>query len=176
MLIFYASLGQIQAHELNDNIYSSTFTGTSFVVQCKESTCQHRRPEFNPLVRKIFWRRKWQPTLKFLPEKSHGQRSLVGYSPWGCKKSDKTEWPILLLPANNRCSTLKDPDISSNPKPWCQFQHKENYIYHSTSGVVLRWQRNRMGRPLSSPQIHQKIIWMLSNFWTLVEDTWHPER
>ena len=34
---------------------------------------------------------KWQPTPVFLPEKSHGQRSLVGYSPWGCKESDMTE-------------------------------------------------------------------------------------
>ena len=38
------------------------------------------------------WRRKWQPTPVFLPEKSHGQRSLVSYSPWGCKESDTTEW------------------------------------------------------------------------------------
>ena len=30
-------------------------------------------------------------TLVFLPEKSHGQRNLVGYSPWGCKESDMTE-------------------------------------------------------------------------------------
>ena len=37
------------------------------------------------------WRRKWQPTPVFLPGKSHGQRSLVGYSPWGCKESDTTE-------------------------------------------------------------------------------------
>ena len=37
------------------------------------------------------WRRKWQPTPVFLLEESHGQRSLVGYSPWGCKKSDITE-------------------------------------------------------------------------------------
>ena len=37
------------------------------------------------------WRRKWQPTPIFLPGKSHGQRSLVGYSPWGCKESDMTE-------------------------------------------------------------------------------------
>jgi len=36
-------------------------------------------------------RRKWQPTLVFLPGKSHGQRSLVGYSPWGCKELDTTE-------------------------------------------------------------------------------------
>ena len=38
------------------------------------------------------WRRKWQPTPIFLPGKSHGQRSLVGYSPWGSKESDTTEW------------------------------------------------------------------------------------
>ena len=37
------------------------------------------------------WRRKWQPTPVFLPGKSHGQRSLVGYSPWGRKESDMTE-------------------------------------------------------------------------------------
>ena len=34
---------------------------------------------------------KWQPTPVFLPEKFHGQRSLVGYSPWGPKESDMTE-------------------------------------------------------------------------------------
>ena len=60
----------------------------------KESTWQcrrRRRHGFDPWVRKIPWRRKWQPTLVFLPGKSQGQRSLVGYSPWGCKESDTTE-------------------------------------------------------------------------------------
>ena len=37
------------------------------------------------------WRRKWQPTPVFLPGESHGQRSLVGYSPQGRKESDTTE-------------------------------------------------------------------------------------
>ena len=37
------------------------------------------------------WRRKWQPTLIFLPGKSRGQRNLVGYSPWGHKESVTTE-------------------------------------------------------------------------------------
>ena len=37
------------------------------------------------------WRRKWQPTPVFLPAKSHGQRSLASYSPWGHKESDTTE-------------------------------------------------------------------------------------
>ena len=37
------------------------------------------------------WRRTWQPTPVFLPGEFHGQRSLVGYSPWGCKESNTTE-------------------------------------------------------------------------------------
>ena len=49
------------------------------------------RPGFNPLVGKIPWRRKWQPTPLFLPGKSHGQGSLVGYSPRGCRELDTTE-------------------------------------------------------------------------------------
>ena len=43
------------------------------------------------LVWKIPSSRKWQPTLIFLPEKSHGKRSVTGYSPWDCKQSDMTE-------------------------------------------------------------------------------------
>ena len=46
---------------------------------------------FNPWVMKIPWRRKWQPTSVFLPEKPHEQRSLAGYSPWSCKELDTTE-------------------------------------------------------------------------------------
>ena len=52
---------------------------------------RHRRHEFNPWVRKIPWRRAWQPTSVFLPEKSHGQRSLAGYSPKVSKELDTTE-------------------------------------------------------------------------------------
>ena len=39
------------------------------------------------------WRRKWQPIPVVLPGKSYGQRSLVGYCPWGHKESDMIEWP-----------------------------------------------------------------------------------
>ena len=52
----------------------------------KESICQCRRCKFSPWVRKIPWRRRWQPTPVFLPGNSHGWRSLAGYSPWGRKK------------------------------------------------------------------------------------------
>ena len=46
-----------------------------------------RRNRFDPWVWKILWRRAWQPTLVFLPGKSHGQRSLAG----SYKESDTTE-------------------------------------------------------------------------------------
>ena len=65
------------------------FPGGS-VVKKKKSSCQYKRHRFDPWVRKIPWKRKWQPTPIFFPEKSHGQRSLMCYSPWGCKESDMT--------------------------------------------------------------------------------------
>ena len=46
---------------------------------------------FDPWIGKIPWREAWQPTPVFLPGESHGQRSLVRYSPWGCKELDMTE-------------------------------------------------------------------------------------
>ena len=46
---------------------------------------------FDPWVRKILWRRKWQPNPVLLPGKSHGWSSLVGHSLWGSKESDTTE-------------------------------------------------------------------------------------
>ena len=62
------------------------------MVKKKKKVClQCRRPGFNPWVGKIPWRRKWQPTPVFLSGKSHGQRSLAGYSPWGHKELDTTE-------------------------------------------------------------------------------------
>ena len=47
-------------------------------LQCR----RHKRHRFDPWVGKTPWRRAWQPTPVFLPGESHGQRSLVGCSPW----------------------------------------------------------------------------------------------
>ena len=58
----------------------------------KEPTClcrKHKRRRFDPRVKKIPWRRARPPTPVFLPGESHGQRSLVGYSPQSHKESDK---------------------------------------------------------------------------------------
>ena len=64
------------------------------LVVKKESACQcrsSRRCGFDPWVGNIPWRKPWQPTPVFLLRKFHGQRSLVDYSPWGCKDLDMTE-------------------------------------------------------------------------------------
>ena len=63
-------------------------SGKEFTCRCRRC----RRWSFSPWVGKISWSRKWQPIPIFLPGKFHGQRSLVGYSPWGGTQSDTTEW------------------------------------------------------------------------------------
>ena len=60
----------------------------------KEPACQCggcKRCSFDPWVRNIPWRRKWQSTPVFLPGEFHGQRSLASYSPWARKESDMNE-------------------------------------------------------------------------------------
>ena len=72
----------------------SNFHSLTLSASGKESACQCRRRkkhEFDTWVRKILWRRKWQPTPVFLPGELHGQRSLVSYSSLGLKELDTTE-------------------------------------------------------------------------------------
>ena len=59
--------------------------GLPWWLSAKEPTCQCRRHEFNLRVRKIPWKRKWQPNPVFLPRKYHVQRNLAGCSSWGHK-------------------------------------------------------------------------------------------
>ena len=69
-----------------------TQCGRPWWLSGKGSACACRRPGLDPWVKKILWRRKWQPIPVFLPGKFHGERSLVGYSPCGHKESDMTKW------------------------------------------------------------------------------------
>ena len=78
----------------------------------KESGSQCRRYRFDPWIQKIAWRRKWQPTPVLLPRQFHGQRSLVGYSPWGRQEFDTMEhWaqPIIWINVekHERCPFLR---------------------------------------------------------------------
>ena len=63
----------------NEGLWSLNFINLAACLPAVQET------RFDPLVRKILWRRKWQSTPVSLPGKSHGQRSLVGCSPWACR-------------------------------------------------------------------------------------------
>ena len=81
----------------------------------KESACQCRSLRtlrFDPWVGKIPWKRKWQPTLVFL--KSHRQRSLAGYSPWGCKRV-----------GHNLVTKQQQQHVSQNTWPWTEPSDQE---------------------------------------------------
>ena len=67
-------------------IFTLSAAGASQVAQRERICLQCKRHGLDPWVGKIPWRRKWQPTPLFLPGKSHGQRSLEGYSPRGRKR------------------------------------------------------------------------------------------
>ena len=83
-----------------------------------------RRCGFNFWVGKILWKRACQPTPVFLPGKSHGQRSLAGHSPWGCKELDTIEW------LNNNRHVLLSPGLScSGDEPL------QDIILHPVSGT-----------------------------------------
>ena len=93
-------MGGGNSREVNLRTYGSFENGCTLdkgflgSASGKELACQCRsqeRCEFARWVRKIPWRRKWQPTPVFLPGKFHKQRSLAGDHPWGHKVSDMTK-------------------------------------------------------------------------------------
>ena len=87
-------------------------SGKGFACQCR----RHKRCGFDPLVGKIHWSRKLQATSIFLPAKSHGQKSLAGDRPWGCKESDMTEQ------LSSTAQTLQDiRSCSSGVLPCCSY-------------------------------------------------------
>ena len=101
---------------------------------------RHRRLGFYPWIGKIPWRRKWQPTPVFLPEKSHGQRSLAGYSPEGWKRvmrpGTQTTLPSLSLErffVGQKAPLARCPRELQPPpsKPICCTDILEKIVWHS---------------------------------------------
>ena len=109
------------------------------------SVClQCSRPGFNSWVRKILWRRVWQPTPVFLPGKFHGLRNLVGYSPWGHKGSDMTD-PL-------QCTSLdqEDPTCHGATKP----VHRNSWARALEPGSRSYWSLCTLGSMLCRKRGH----------------------
>ena len=119
-------------------------TNWQLVAQTVEHRLQCWRPGFDPWVGKIPWRKKWQPTPVLLPEKSHGQRSLVGCSPWGCRESDTTEWLYLLtylltyLPLWGLTHVLCSRWLSTSPRKFKVQSRNEAVCSGKTSRIGIQ--------------------------------------
>ena len=93
--IFMASWWTGVEGKAQDPLKTEPFGGLSRWHSGKESIYQcrrHRRLRFDPWVRKILWRKAWQTTPVFLPEKSHGQRNLVAYNLWSTVHEATKSW------------------------------------------------------------------------------------
>ena len=123
----------------------------------KEPTHQCRRHRFDPWVRKIPWRWKWQPIPVFLPGKSHGQRSLAGYSPRGYKESNTTEHASTYTPTGHMNKKPHCWDLGLSPStngPICWGPGGERPTMRAESaGSTCRahrrvWMRTQLGLPI----------------------------
>ena len=137
-------------------------------ARSKEPACQFRRCErhrFNPWVRKIPWRRKWQPTPVFMPEESHGQRSLAGYSlglqrwaltnlsPISLRKSVK----VKVLVAQS-CPTLWDPMDCSPP---------DSSVHWILQARIQEWLAISFSRGSSQPRDWTQVSHITGRFFTV---------
>ena len=116
------------------NFLPMNFPGGSDSSICL-SIC--RRPGFDPWVGKICWRRKWKSTPVLFPGKSHGQRSLVDYSPWGRKESDTTEQLHFIIISNEYSGLISFridwPDLLA-----VQGTLKSLFQHHSSKASILQ--------------------------------------
>ena len=127
---------------------SYLYVWASLVAQKVRIHLQCRRPGFNPWVGNIPWRRVWLPSPIFLPGESRGQRSLVGYSPWGCKESDTTEWLTLSF-LNSLRNGPRLPTWLTLTVQIHTYTHV--YIRHS---VVKHYCEKRIGYMVQSPVVN----------------------
>ena len=123
----------------------------------KEAACQCKRCKrhgFSFWVERIPWRRNWQPTPVLLPGKFHGQRNLVGYSPWGHKESDTTEH--MDMPEHTQTHTLN------------MFKRGFMFVCFFKSPplvIFCIWLTSFLFSSFSLQYLlHQEIFWLSANF------------
>ena len=106
-----------------------------------------KRHRFHPWVGKIPWCRIWQPTPVYLPGKSHGQTSLVGYSPWSHEESDTytaTQW---IIRPRQSSSVAADTTKKSQGQPI----RASKWNYTPPSMTYCNPKRNQSNQNLSKP-------------------------
>jgi len=120
------------------------------------------RPAFDPGVGKIPWKREWQPTPVFLPGELHGQRSLEGYSPCGCKQSDVSERLLLhfivylIIFFRLNCFSKRETSLGGHAEICTtQLKKKAKKTKHHMALIFLSWtdvQHSNGSNPSSKTQ------------------------
>ena len=130
------------------------FTDSSLLMQDTQELQVRSLSEEGP------WRRKWQPTAVFLPGKSHGRRSLVGFSPWGRWESDtikRLHFHFLLSCIGEgsgkplQCSCLENPRdggdwwaaVSGVAQSWTQLKRFSSSSCEHLGSIDFVWKRYR---------------------------------
>ena len=143
--------------------YKSKLVGlkswASWCLRWERICLQCRRPGFDPWIEKIPWRRAWQPTPVFLPGESHGQRSLVGYSPWGCKELHTTEWLTHTHTLKSYCSVQRGLVKTQNADPTTPY----GFVWNDSFMDELRRGAERQRVDCAGPHWLALTIWTLSH-------------
>ena len=150
-------------------------SGKETAYQCRRC----KRLRFDSWVRKMPWRRKWQPTPVFLPGKSHGQKSLVCYSPWGCRRvrqnqeSKQQQHALLIRIKPNfsesvqfslvaqSCLTLCDPMNHSMPGLPVHHQLPEftqTHVHRVSDTIQPSHPLSSPSPPAPNPSQHQSLF------------------
>ena len=139
---------------------------TSLVAQQQRICLQCRRRGLIPWVGKIPWERKWQPTPVFLPGKSHGQRSLAGYSPWGHRvghnlaTKQQLLYSVVLVSLIQQCKSVIIIYIPSPPPPvsqsaklgfLCYTAASHSFFFTGQFALKCLWVQ-RLGHDLATEQ------------------------
>ena len=95
------------------SLYVLGFPGSSANT---ESACNAEDPGLIPGLGRFPWRSEWLPTPVFLPRELYWQRNLAGYSPWGSKESDMTEWITISLITFSICTRPPHKQIVNERK------------------------------------------------------------
>ena len=144
--------------------------GASLVVQRLKRLPAMWKTWVRSLGQEDPWRKKWQPTPVFLPRKSHGWRSLVGYGPGGCKESDTTEQLHFLFTFNCYTRNFYNKNVLASAyiiflsfltdEVLCQWQRRGRW----KRTEILRDSEIARRRPLPS---EQEVMRMQNRQWSL---------
>ena len=137
-----------------ENVY--TCSRLPWWLSGKESTCQCRRHGFHPCIRKIPWRRKWQPTPVFLPGESHGRGAW-----WATVHGVKKELDTAKRVNNNNGACSRPSPVSRErscgaesadtgppgPEPWVKFTAPRLFL-HLVSEILFSVHPGSLGNLL----------------------------